>query len=184
VAWQEEVVARVNPAEVIGRKTSGWDYAMNVRVKEQVLSPSVEHRKKTDLGAKMLGVEGNFQKSFGAGAEQQIVEELLVLQHEGRELVRQGKNYVEVADGKQFFLASREPAPPSRDLTLGAVSIATGVENDDTVATTGALMEMSTQDCGTAVGNGAEHLLMHPVDPAPVVGDEGFALCPYNVGHL
>jgi hypothetical protein len=32
VAWEEEVVARVNPAEVIGRKSSGWDYAMNVRV--------------------------------------------------------------------------------------------------------------------------------------------------------
>jgi hypothetical protein len=132
----------------------------------------------------MLGVEGNLQKSFGAGAEQQIVEELLVLQHEGRELVRQGKNYVEVADGKQFFLASREPASTSRDLTLGAVSIATGVENDDTVATTGALMEMSTQDRGTAVSDGAEYLLVHPVDPVPVVGDEGFALCPYNVGHL
>ena len=28
----EEVVARVNPAEVIWRKSSGWDYAMNVRV--------------------------------------------------------------------------------------------------------------------------------------------------------
>ena len=32
VAWQEEVVARVNPAQVIWRKSSGWDYAMNVRV--------------------------------------------------------------------------------------------------------------------------------------------------------
>jgi hypothetical protein len=145
----------------------------------------MEHRKKADLGSKMLGVEGNLHKRFGAGPEQQVVEELLVLQQEWRELVRQGKNYVEVADGEQFFLASsREPAPPSRDLTLGAVPIATGVENDDPMATTGALMEMSTQDCGTAVGDGAEHFLVHPVDPAPVVGDEVFALCPYNVGHL
>jgi len=32
VAWQEEVVARMNPAAVIGGKTSGWDYAMDVRV--------------------------------------------------------------------------------------------------------------------------------------------------------
>jgi hypothetical protein len=144
----------------------------------------MEHRKKADLGSKMLGVEGNLEKSFGTGPKQQIVEELLVLQHEGRELVRQGKHYVEVADGEQFFLASREPAPTSRDLTLGTVPIATGVENDDPMATTGALMEVSTQDCGTAVGNSAEHLLVHPVDPIPVVGDEVFALCPYNVGHL
>jgi len=144
----------------------------------------MEHRKKADLGSKMFGVEGNLQKSFGAGPEQQIVEELLVLEHEGRELVRQGKPKVEVADGEQFFLASREPAPTSRDLTLGAVPIATGVENDGAMATAGALMEMSTQNCGRAVGDGAEHLLVHPVDPAPVVGDELIALCPYNVGHL
>ena len=31
---------------------------------------------------------------------------------------------MEVADGEQFFLASREPAATSRDLTLGAVPIA------------------------------------------------------------
>jgi hypothetical protein len=59
--------------------------------------------------------------------------------------VRQGKHYVEVADGEQLFLASREPAATSRDLSLGTVPIATGVENDYPMATTGALMEMSTQ---------------------------------------
>src|ERR1700723_4441210 len=108
----------------------------------------MEHRKKADLGSEMLGVEGHLEKSFGAGPEQQIVEELLVLQHEWRELMRQGKHYVEVADGEQFFLASREPAPTSRDLTLGAVPIATGGEKDDPMATTGELMELGTQDCG------------------------------------
>ena len=47
----------------------------------------MEHRKKADLGSEMLGVEGNLQKGFGTGPEQQIVEELLVLQHEWRELM-------------------------------------------------------------------------------------------------
>src|ERR1700721_928063 len=108
----------------------------------------MEHRKKADLGSKMLRVEGNLQKSFGAGPEQQIVEEFLVLQQEWRELMRQGKHYGEVAGGEQFFWASREPAPPSRDLTLGAVPIATGGENDDPMATTGALRGMPTQHGG------------------------------------
>jgi hypothetical protein len=144
----------------------------------------MEHREETDLGPEMLGVEGNLQKSFGTGPEQQMVEEFFVLQHQWRELVGQGKDHVEVVDGEQFFLASHEPTTTGCDLTLGAVPIATGVEDDDAMATTGALMEMSTQDCGTAVGDGAEHLLVHPVDPAAIVGDELFALCPYNVGHL
>jgi hypothetical protein len=91
---------------------------------------------------------------------------------------------VEVADGEQFFLASREPTVTSCDLTLWAMPIATGVEDDGAMATTGTLMEMSTQDRGTAVSDGAEHFLVGPVNPAAVVGDEAFTLRPYNVGHL
>jgi hypothetical protein len=144
----------------------------------------MEHRKEADLGSEMLGVDGNLQKSFGARPEQQVVEELLVLQQQGRELVRQGKDHVEVADGEQFFLASGEPTVTSCDLTLGAMAIATGVEDDGAMATTGTLMEMSTQDRGTAVSDGAEHFLVRPVNPAAVVGEELFALRPYNVGHL
>ena len=60
----------------------------------------MEHRKETDLGSEMLGVEGNLQKSFGACPKQEVVEELLVLQQQGRELVGQGKDHVEVADGE------------------------------------------------------------------------------------
>jgi hypothetical protein len=47
----------------------------------------MEHRKESDLGSEMLGVDGDLQKSFGARPEQQVVEELLVLQQQGRELV-------------------------------------------------------------------------------------------------
>jgi hypothetical protein len=34
----------------------------------------MEHRQEADLGTEMFGVEGNLQKSFGAGAKQQVVE--------------------------------------------------------------------------------------------------------------
>jgi hypothetical protein len=99
-------------------------------------------------------------------------------------LVGQGKDHVEVADREQFFLARRQPAMTGCDLTLWAMPIATGVEDKGTMTTTGALMELSTQDCGTAVSDGAEHFSVRPVDPAAVVGEEAFALRPYDVGHL
>ncbi len=125
----------------------------------------MEHREAPDLGSEMLGVEGNLQKGFRAGPEQQVVEELFVLQHQWRELVGQGKDHVEVFDREQFFLASREPAATSRYLTLWAVPIATGVEYDRTMAATGTLVEMSPQNGGTAVSDGAEHFLVRPVPP-------------------
>jgi hypothetical protein len=99
-------------------------------------------------------------------------------------LVGQGKDHVEVADGEQFFLASREPTLTSCDLTLWAVPIATGVEDDGTMATTGALVEMSPQDRGPTVSDGTEHFLVRPVNPLAVVGEEAFALCSYDVGHF
>jgi len=144
----------------------------------------MEHREETDLGSEMLGVEGNLQKSLGTGPEQQIVEELLVLQQEWRELVGQGKDHVEVVDGEQFFLASREPTLTGCHLTLWAMAIPTGVENDGTMATTGTQMAMSTQNRGPAVRDGTEHFLVRPVNPAAVIGEEAFALRPYDVGHL
>jgi hypothetical protein len=99
-------------------------------------------------------------------------------------LVGQGKDHVEVVDGEQFFLASREPTLTSCHLTLGAMSIATGVEDDGTMATTGTLVEMSPQDRGPAVSDGAKHFLVRPVHPAAVIGEESFALRPYDVGHF
>jgi hypothetical protein len=132
----------------------------------------------------MLGIEYDLQKSFGARPKQQVVEELVVLQHQGRELVGQGKDHVEVADGEQFFLASREPTVTSCHLTFGAMPIATGVEDDSTMATTGTQIAMSTQDGGTAVRDSTEHFLVRPVNPAAVAGEEALALRPYDVGHL
>jgi hypothetical protein len=62
--------------------------------------------------------------------------------------------------------------------------IAAGVEYDGAMATTGTLMAMSTQDRGTAVSDGTEHFLVRPVNPGVVVGEEAFALRPYDVGHF
>ena len=144
----------------------------------------MEHREETDLGSEMLGVEGDLQKGFGAGPKQQIVEEFFVLEQEWRKLVGQGKDHVKVADCEQFFLASREPTATGCHLTLWAMPIATGVEHDGTMATTGAQVEMSTHDRGATVSDGAEHFLVGPVNPAAVVREEAFALRSYDVGHF
>ena len=50
-----------------------------MRVLLKILSPGVEHTEETDFGAKMLGIGGDLQKSGGAGAEQQVIDNLLIL---------------------------------------------------------------------------------------------------------
>ncbi len=67
---QEERIARVDPALVVGREAAGWDHAVNMRVSLEGLPPGVKHTQKTDLGSEMLGVGGNLHESRSAGAEQ------------------------------------------------------------------------------------------------------------------
>ncbi len=62
---------------------------MDMRVKLELLIPGVQHTEEADLRAEMFGIAGNFEKGFCTGAKQKIVEDLLVLQSQWRQLTRQ-----------------------------------------------------------------------------------------------
>ena len=74
--------ASLDPARVLGGQTTGWEYAMDMGMKLEFLIPGVQHAEETDLGAKMLRIEGHFEQSLGTGVEQEIVDHFLVLQSE------------------------------------------------------------------------------------------------------
>ncbi len=76
---KKERVAGVDPLGVIQRESTRWDYAMNMGMMLEPLIPGVQHAEETDLGAQMSRIASNFEQSFGAGAEQQVVDNLLVL---------------------------------------------------------------------------------------------------------
>jgi len=75
---QEEGITGMDPASVVGGKTSGGNHTMQVRMEQQVLTPTVQHGKKTDVCAEMFGVGGNLEQSLGGSMKQQVVEDLLV----------------------------------------------------------------------------------------------------------
>ena len=56
-----------------------------MRVLLKILSPGVEHAQEADLRAKMLGIGGNLQQGCGAGTEQEVVDDFLVLQGQPRQ---------------------------------------------------------------------------------------------------
>ncbi len=60
---------------------------MHVRVMFELLIPGVEHAKEADLGAEMFGIASDFEERFGAGLQQEMVQGLLVLQDEWRQLM-------------------------------------------------------------------------------------------------
>ncbi|MFZ3265823.1 MAG: hypothetical protein WA172_17585, partial [Terriglobales bacterium] len=47
--------ASCDPARVIAGQTPGWEYAMDMGMKLELLIPGVEYAEEADLGAKMFG---------------------------------------------------------------------------------------------------------------------------------
>ena len=76
-------MAGSNPAGVIAGESAGGDDTVDMGMKLEFLVPGVEHAEEADLGAEMGGVARDFEQRFGAGPEQQTVDDLLVLQASG-----------------------------------------------------------------------------------------------------
>ena len=76
---KKEAATGGEPALVVGGESAGGDHAMDMRMMLQLLVPGVKDTKEADLGAQMPGMASEFEQGLGAGAEQQIVENLLVL---------------------------------------------------------------------------------------------------------
>ena len=71
---------------------------MNVRVVGHCRAPAVEHGGGADAGAEVPGIGGDGEQRLGRGAEQQVVNDRLVLVGDRGDLSRQGEDQVEVAD--------------------------------------------------------------------------------------
>ena len=89
--------------------------------------PGMEHTEKADLCPEMFGSASHFEQRFSAGAEQQIVDDLLVAQGQGRQQVREREDDVNIGRGQQFFTARLDPTVSSVGLALRAVPVSTGV---------------------------------------------------------
>src|ERR1700676_1178257 len=127
----------------------------------------------------------DFEKSFGTGAEQEIVEDLLVLHNQWRQAAGECEDHVQVAGREKFSSTRGDPAFPCRDLTLRAVAIAAAVIRDGgTMPATGALVEMSSDLGGTTSPNGQQHFDVLPPEPVAISFEESISRGADQIGHL
>ena len=68
-----------DPAGVIRRKSAAGYDAVDVRVRLQGLSPSMEDAEEADLGTEMLGIGRHFEQRSGTGLKQEREQDLLIL---------------------------------------------------------------------------------------------------------
>jgi glutamate synthase domain-containing protein 1 len=85
----------------------------------QSLVPSVENAEKSDLGSKVSRIASDLQQRGDTGAEQQSIDQPLVLECERRQLTREREHSMDVARGQQLAFALLEPADAGVALALG-----------------------------------------------------------------
>ena len=78
----------------------------------------------------MLRVPRHFKHGRGTGAEEQVVEQSLVLEHQCGEFMRQGEDNMEVRHRQQLSGTRGQPLGACVSLALGAVPVAAGVVRD------------------------------------------------------
>jgi hypothetical protein len=157
---------------------------MNVRVKIELLAPTMQYTEKTDLRTEMFWVASDFEKGFRAGAKQEVVEDLFILQHQRSQATGQGEDYMEIARREKVSLTRSDPTVPSGSLTLRAVSVSAAIEGDGAMPATGAFIEMAAQSGGTTTLNGSQYFHVLPTKPVAVLFDEHLSRSADDIGHL
>src|SRR5437016_13801537 len=96
---------------------------MNMRMNFEFLAPGMQHAEEANLCAEVSRIASHFEKGFGTGAEQEIVEDLLVLQNQWRQAAGECEDHVQVAGGDKLTLACGDRPVTNSDRTLRAVEV-------------------------------------------------------------
>ena len=169
---------------MIRGQTASGDDAVDMGMMLQPLVPGMEHAEEADLGAKVPRIAGDLQQRGGAGAEQQAIDQPLVLKRERSQFTRQREHSMNVARGQQLAFALLKPADAGVALALRAVPVTARVIGDGGMAATGALIAMAAESSRAATCDGSQHLLMLSVDPLAAAFDETLSGVANDVGHL
>ena len=181
---KKEGIAGLDPTRAIGGESTGGHHAMHMRVKFEFLTPGVQHAEEADLCAEMFGIAGNFEQCFRTGAEQEIVDDLLVLKSQWGQLARQREDHMHVRRRKKFAATLLKPTFASARLTLRAVPISTRVVGDGAMSAARALIEMSAEHGRATPRDGQQHFDMLPGDPLTASFDECVSRSADQIGHL
>jgi hypothetical protein len=72
---KKECIGWLDPTRAIGRKSTGRHHTMYMRMKFELLTPSMQDTEEANFCTEMLGGAGDFEKRFGTGAKQEIVDD-------------------------------------------------------------------------------------------------------------
>ena len=170
---------------VVPCESSAWNDTVDMRMKQQVLTPRMQDAEEADLRAKVLRVSSDLSERLRYSTEQQTVEFDLVFQHKRVQLARQGEHDMEVRDRQKFALSGGNPTLTRLSLAFWAVAIPAGVIGDGPVAATlRAGIDVTAESGCPATHDGAHHLQLLETDSVSMTVNEVLALRAKDIGDL
>src|SRR5271169_2728705 len=158
---------------------------MDMGMEPELLIPGMQHGEEADFRAEVPRIASDFEKCFCTGAEQQIVDDFLVLQSQCRQRWRKCEDHMDVARREKFSLPCGDPAFAGRGLALRAVPVSAAVVGDGgTMPAAGAFIEMTAECGGATARNGQQYFDMLPAEPLAISFDEGSSRGADEIGHL
>src|SRR3984957_16690094 len=149
----------------------------------QGLSPGMQHRNRADLCAEVLGIGGDVAQRPGGGAEQDVINDALVLECNLGCRCRQGEDDMVVGHWQQLGLTRLEPVGACQALALRTVSIMAGVVGAADQAAVAALFDVPTKH-GRAAGLDRRHdASLDPAEMSAMAATERFAVAAEDIRH-
>ena len=139
-----------NPTGPTRSQSASGHHTVDMGVVHQILAPGVKYRQEAYFGTEMLGIGRHLLECLCRCPKKDAVHDALVLNRQGTDFFRHGKDHVEVRDRQQFGLPCLQPGGTGCRLALRAVAVAAGVVLDPLVPTFVAALHMPTQCRGPA----------------------------------
>ena len=108
-------------------KSPAGDYAVEMHVVVHFLVPCVQHLNDARGGAEMARAGGQLEKGLCAASVEKTVQQLLVVQHKGIQLMRECEDHVEIGRVDDFGTPGIHPELLSDGLAVRAVPVTAGI---------------------------------------------------------
>lgn len=154
---EQELSAACDPAGIalfVFGQRPGSDQAMQVEVWPQLLIPSMQHQRESDLTSQFFSAER--QQRLRRRVEQQLQQQPLIVlapEYQRVKLMRQREYFMEVRHRQQLKYPGIPPRFSGRRLTLGAMAITATVIQVPLIAAPRAPLAMPAEQTGSAVDN-------------------------------
>ena len=145
---QEEAWPGGDPARLVQAQTASGDDAVNVWVIPELLIPGMEHG--DEAGSRPQVLSAHLDHGLTNRSKQERKRSARVAPEERNETVRDGEDLMEIGNRDQILHLGLDPEGLIQTLTLGTVTIATGVVERTFASTVITSLQTPAQSAGAA----------------------------------